>query len=109
MPLCRQTESARGGEIERFGITDHFTDDTGQIAAPHAFFQREQHILRPFRDYMDDPVPQISGQSGAIGSPGQANRGAVLHPQYGAPVGSFRQRARLGRRQHIHRQCQCRR
>lgn len=80
MPFRRQAETAGGGETQRLGVADNFAEHTSEIAAPHPFFQREQHIFRLFGDHMDDPVPQVGGQSRAIGPSGQFDRSAVLHP-----------------------------
>ena len=97
VPLRRQAEPARGGEIERAGIARHLPHDEGQIAATQPFFQRKQRVLRAFGRDMDQAVAQLRRQAGAIGPPGQPQGLGILHPQPGALVGRVGHRiGRLG-------------
>lgn len=86
MLFRRQAEPARGGEIERAGVSRHFADHEGQIAAPQAFFQCEQRILRTGCGNMDQAVTQRRGQTRMIGPSGQTQRRLVLHPQPGTVI-----------------------
>ena len=67
MALRRQTEPARGGEIERRRVARQFADDKRQIATAYPFFQREQRIGRFVGGDMDQPVAQPFGQARTIG------------------------------------------
>lgn len=89
MPLCHQTEPARGGEAQRAGITGKFPDNKSQLAAAQPLLQRKQRIFGSFCGNMDQPVSQRRGQSGTIGPPTQAKRGGVLNPQPGPPIGAI--------------------
>jgi hypothetical protein len=92
MLFRRERQTSRGSEIERAGIARDLPDHEGKIAAAQPLFQREQRIGAVFRRNVDKAVAQPRRQSVAIGTPAQANGGAILHPQPGTLVG------RIGRR-----------
>lgn len=82
MPLRRQTESSRGGKVQRTRVARDFSDNEGEITTSHPLFQREQRIFGPVSLHMNDPVADIDGQPGAIGPAIGAYGCTVLHPQY---------------------------
>ncbi len=81
MPLHRQTEPPRGGEIERAGIAGDLSDHESQIAATQPFFQREQRVLGRLCGNVDQPVAQRCRQARLIRPPAQPDRPSILDPQ----------------------------
>lgn len=59
MPLHREAQSARGGEIERARIARDLSDDKGQIAATQPLFKREQGVFGFVCSNVDQAVLQF--------------------------------------------------
>ena len=81
MPFRCHGQTARGGEIERAGITGDLPNDESQARAAQPLFKREQRILRFFRSNMNQPVTQPHRKTRHIGPSAKAHRRPVLHPQ----------------------------
>lgn len=109
MPLCHQTEPARGGEAQRAGIAGKFPDNKSQLAAAQPLLQRKQRIFGSFRGNMDQPVSQRRGQSGTIGPPTQPQCGDVLNPQPTPLVGAIGSRIGGSAANPVKRQRKCQR
>lgn len=86
MPFGRQSEPARGGEIEFARIARQLADHESQVAAAHPLFEREQRIGGPGGEDVDQSPSPILGQAGAIGQSAQLRGAGILDPQYAALV-----------------------
>ena len=82
MPLCRETQAARGGEGQRARIARDLAYHTGQIAAAQPLLQRDQRTFGRVRRDMEQAVTHIGRQSLNAGPPAQPHRRSVLHPQH---------------------------
>ena len=89
MPLHRQAEPARTGEVERPGIASDLGNDEGQVTAAQSFLNGEQRIFGAGGGNMNQPVPQIGRQTGLIRPARPAQSGLVLHPQPGPLIGDL--------------------
>ena len=59
MLLCRQAEPARGGEIERAGVSGNLSDHAGKLAAFEPFLKRKQSVFGFPRFDTDHPFAPL--------------------------------------------------
>ncbi len=81
MPLARDRQTARRGEIERARIAAQLADDKGEVGAAQPFLDREQRLLGLRRGDMHQPPAQGRGETMDERPSGQANGGMILHPK----------------------------
>lgn len=81
MPLGRQHQPARRGEIERLGIARNLADDKGQRAASYALLHGPERIGCIARRDMDEVATLLGRKTVKIGPPAPPNAAGILHPQ----------------------------